>query len=165
MKAAFLKATDELIAAVTAHWREDFTVLRLHGDCHAGNILWRDGPMFVDLDDARNGPAIQDLWMLLNGDKAEQWMQLETIIEAYEEFSEFDTAEIGLIEPLRAMRLVYYLAWLMRRWADPAFPKISVVNRGRLLAATDGDFYRTGKSSTRTPFAINTYVLIGESRS
>ncbi|MCO1587964.1 stress response kinase SrkA, partial [Escherichia coli] len=88
LKAAFLKATDELIAAVTAHWREDFTVLRLHGDCHAGNILWRDGPMFVDLDDARNGPAIQDLWMLLNGDKAEQRMQLETIIEAYEEFSE-----------------------------------------------------------------------------
>lgn len=83
--------------------------------------------------------------MLLNGDKAEQRMQLETIIEAYEEFSEFDTAEIGLIEPLRAMRLVYYLAWLMRRWADPAFPKISVVNQGRLLAATDGDFYRTGK--------------------
>ena len=123
LKAAFLKATDELIAAVTAHWREDFTVLRLHGDCHAGNILWRDGPMFVDLDDARNGPAVQDLWMLLNGDKAEQRMQLETIIEAYEEFSEFDTAEIGLIEPLRAMRLVYYLAWLMRRWADPAFPK------------------------------------------
>ncbi|CSE75692.1 serine/threonine protein kinase [Shigella sonnei] len=72
---------------------------------------------------ARNGPAIQDLWMLLNGDKAEQRMQLETIIEAYEEFGEFDTAEIGLIEPLRAMRLVYYLAWLMRRWADPAFPK------------------------------------------
>ncbi|EPV4597668.1 stress response kinase SrkA, partial [Shigella sonnei] len=92
LKAAFLKATDELIAAVTAHWREDFTVLRLHGDCHAGNILWRDGPMFVDLDDARNGPAIQDLWMLLNGDKAEQRMQLETIIEAYEEFGEFDTA-------------------------------------------------------------------------
>lgn len=79
--------------------------------------------MFVDLDDARNGPAVQDLWMLLNGDKAEQRMQLETIIEAYEEFSEFDTAEIGLIEPLRAMRLVYYLARLMRRWADPAFPK------------------------------------------
>ncbi len=75
LKAAFLKATDELIAAVTAHWREDFTVLRLHGDCHAGNILWRDGPMFVDLDDARNGPGFQDLWMLLNGDKAEQRMQ------------------------------------------------------------------------------------------
>ncbi|MDU4169749.1 MAG: serine/threonine protein kinase [Citrobacter freundii] len=122
-KAAFLKATDALIAIVTERWHTRLTTLRLHGDCHAGNILWRDGPMFVDLDDARNGPAIQDLWMLLNGDKAEQRMQLETIIEAYEEFSEFDISEIGLIEPLRAMRLVYYLAWLIRRWADPAFPK------------------------------------------
>lgn len=96
--------------------------LRLHGDCHAGNILWRDGPLFVDLDDARTGPAIQDLWMLLNGDKAEQRMQLETIVEAYEEFSPFNSDEIALIEPLRAMRLVYYLAWLLRRWDDPAFP-------------------------------------------
>ncbi|POT54919.1 serine/threonine protein kinase [Citrobacter amalonaticus] len=122
-KAAFLKATDTLISAVTERWHTNYDGLRLHGDCHAGNILWRDGPLFVDLDDARNGPAIQDLWMLLNGDKAEQRMQLETIIEAYEEVSEFDTSEIGLIEPLRAMRLVYYLAWIMRRWADPAFPK------------------------------------------
>ena len=122
-KAAFLKATDTLIAAVTERWHTNFDRLRLHGDCHAGNILWREGPLFVDLDDSRNGPAIQDLWMLLNGDKAEQRMQLETIIEAYEEVSEFETSEIELIEPLRAMRLVYYLAWLMRRWDDPAFPK------------------------------------------
>jgi Ser/Thr protein kinase RdoA (MazF antagonist) len=122
-KAAFLKATDALIVAVTDRWHTNFDMLRLHGDCHAGNILWREGPLFVDLDDSRNGPAIQDLWMLLNGDKAEQRMQLETIIEAYEEVSEFETSEIELIEPLRAMRLVYYLAWLMRRWDDPAFPK------------------------------------------
>ena len=122
-KAAFLKATDALIVAVTDRWHMNFDMLRLHGDCHAGNILWREGPLFVDLDDSRNGPAIQDLWMLLNGDKAEQRMQLETIIEAYEEVSEFETSEIELIEPLRAMRLVYYLAWLMRRWDDPAFPK------------------------------------------
>ena len=122
-KEAFLQATDALIAAVTGRWHTNFTPLRLHGDCHAGNILWRDGPLFVDLDDSRNGPAIQDLWMLLNGDRAEQRMQLETIIEAYEEYSEFSMAEIGLMEPLRAMRLVYYLAWLMRRWDDPAFPK------------------------------------------
>lgn len=122
-KAAFLKATDTLIAAVTERWPTNFDSLRLHGDCHAGNILWREGPLFVDLDDSRNGPAIQDLWMLLNGDKAEQRMQLEMIIEAYEEVSEFETSEIELIEPLRAMRLVYYLAWLMRRWDDPAFPK------------------------------------------
>lgn len=122
-KAAFLKATDALIVAVTDRWHTNFDMLRLHGDCHAGNILWREGPLFVDLDDSRNGPAIQDLWMLLNGDKAEQRMQLETIIEAYEEVSEFETSEIELIEPLRSMRLVYYLAWLMRRWDDPAFPK------------------------------------------
>ena len=123
LKAAFLKATDSLIEAVIAHWHTRFDLLRLHGDCHAGNILWRDGPLFVDLDDARNGPAVQDLWMLLNGDKAERRMQLETIVEAYEEFSEFNTDEIALIEPLRAMRMVYYLAWLIRRWDDPAFPK------------------------------------------
>ena len=123
LKANFLKATDALINAVAMHWDGQAETLRLHGDCHAGNILWRDGPLFVDLDDARMGPAVQDLWMLLNGDKAEQRMQLETIIEAYEEFSPFDSDEIALIEPLRAMRFVYYLAWLIRRWDDPAFPK------------------------------------------
>ena len=123
LKATFLNATDSLIEAVMAHWHTRFEPLRLHGDCYAGNILWRDGPLFVDLDDARNGPAVQDLWMLLNGDKAERRMQLETIVEAYEEFSEFNTDEIALIEPLRAMRMVYYLAWLIRRWDDPAFPK------------------------------------------
>lgn len=123
LKEAFLSAVDKLIDAVMAQWHNRANVLRLHGDCHAGNILWRDGPMFVDLDDARNGPAVQDLWMLLHGDKAEQRMQLEMIVEAYEEFCEFDTAELALIEPLRAMRLVYYLAWLIRRWDDPAFPK------------------------------------------
>ncbi|WP_312952477.1 serine/threonine protein kinase [Superficieibacter sp.] len=121
-KDAFLETTDALIAAVNGQWHNRFTTIRLHGDCHAGNILWRDGPLFVDLDDARNGPAIQDLWMLLNGERSEQRMQLETIIEAYEEFSEFNTDELGLIEPLRAMRLIYYLAWLIRRWGDPAFP-------------------------------------------
>ncbi|MBE4966492.1 serine/threonine protein kinase [Enterobacter cloacae complex sp. P24RS] len=123
LKDKFLTATDKLIDAVNTCWRDDITALRLHGDCHAGNILWRDGPLFVDLDDARMGPAVQDLWMLLNGDKAEQRMQLETIIEAYEEFSPFNSDEIALIEPLRAMRFVYYLAWLIRRWEDPAFPR------------------------------------------
>ncbi len=123
LKEQFLAATDGLINAVIPRWDNNVQTLRLHGDCHAGNILWRDGPLFVDLDDARMGPAIQDLWMLLNGDKAEQRMQLETIIEAYEEFSSFDSDEIALIEPLRAMRFVYYLAWLIRRWDDPAFPR------------------------------------------
>lgn len=123
LKDAFLSAADALIDAVRVRWGENTETLRLHGDCHPGNILWRDGPLFVDLDDARNGPAVQDLWMLLNGDKAEQRMQLETIIEAYEEFTSFDMSELTLIEPLRAMRMVYYLAWLIRRWEDPAFPR------------------------------------------
>lgn len=141
LKANFLKATDALIAAVTECWDDQTDILRLHGDCHAGNILWRDGPLFVDLDDARMGPAIQDLWMLLNGDKAEQRMQLETIIEAYEEFSPFNSDEIALIEPLRAMRFVYYLAWLIRRWDDPRFLKLPMAYRGRLLAQPDNHLY------------------------
>jgi Ser/Thr protein kinase RdoA (MazF antagonist) len=122
LKAAFLQSVDALIAEVTARWDVDYRALRLHGDCHPGNILWRDGPLFVDLDDSRNGPAVQDIWMLLNGDKASQRLQLETIIEAYEEFSSFNTDELKRIEPLRAMRMVWYLAWIMRRWDDPAFP-------------------------------------------
>lgn len=119
----FLHATDDLITEITIQWPDNIDLLRLHGDCHPGNILWRDGPLFVDLDDARNGPAVQDLWMLLSGDKSEQRMQLETIIEAYEEFFSFNTKEIALIEPLRGMRIIYYLAWIMRRFEDPAFPK------------------------------------------
>ena len=97
--------------------------IRLHGDCHPGNILWRDGPTFVDLDDCRSGPAIQDLWMMLAGDQRQQHMQLETLIEAYEEFNPFDNKELALIEPLRAMRMVHYMAWLSKRWQDPAFPR------------------------------------------
>lgn len=136
LKKNFLKATDALIAEVKLHWHEDFQALRLHGDCHPGNILWRDGPLFVDLDDARNGPAIQDIWMLLNGDKTEQRMQLEMIVEAYEEFTPFESDEIALIEPLRAMRMVYYLAWIIRRWDDPAFPR-------NFPWLTDEDYWRT----------------------
>lgn len=99
------------------------THIRLHGDCHPGNILWRDGPMFVDLDDCRSGPAIQDLWMMLAGDMQEQQIQLDTLIEAYEEFNQFNRVELNLIEPLRALRMVHYMAWLSKRWKDPAFPR------------------------------------------
>ncbi|MBL4631749.1 MAG: serine/threonine protein kinase, partial [Paraglaciecola sp.] len=98
------------------------THIRLHGDCHPGNILWGDGPTFVDLDDCRNGPAIQDLWMMLSGDRQQQFIQMETLVEAYEEFCEFDNTQLTLIEPLRAMRMVHYMAWLSKRWQDPAFP-------------------------------------------
>jgi Ser/Thr protein kinase RdoA (MazF antagonist) len=97
--------------------------IRLHGDCHPGNILWRDGPTFVDLDDCRSGPAIQDLWMMLSGDRQQQFIQMDTLVEAYEEFCDFDPSELILIEPLRAMRMVHYMAWLARRWQDPAFPQ------------------------------------------
>lgn len=97
--------------------------IRLHGDCHPSNILWRDGPCFVDLDDCRQGPAMQDLWLLLNGDRQQQLLQLDTIVGAYEEFADFDHAQLALIEPLRAMRMVHYMAWLTQRWQDPAFPQ------------------------------------------
>jgi Ser/Thr protein kinase RdoA (MazF antagonist) len=97
--------------------------IRLHGDCHPGNILWRDGPTFVDLDDCRNGPAIQDLWMMLSGDRQQQTLQLDTLIKAYQEFAEFDKEQLKLIEPLRAIRMVHYMAWLNKRWQDPAFPQ------------------------------------------
>ncbi|QFU24722.1 serine/threonine protein kinase [Shewanella eurypsychrophilus] len=97
--------------------------IRLHGDLHPGNILWTpDGPGFVDLDDARTGPAIQDLWMMITGDSSQRQLQLEILLEAYEEFCEFDAKELKLIEPLRAMRMLHYNAWLSRRWDDPAFP-------------------------------------------
>jgi Ser/Thr protein kinase RdoA (MazF antagonist) len=99
------------------------STLRLHGDCHPGNILWTpNGPHFVDLDDCCTGPAVQDLWMLLSGSQDEMASQLMTLLEGYETFSVFDYAEIQLIEALRGLRLIHYCAWLARRWHDPAFP-------------------------------------------
>jgi Ser/Thr protein kinase RdoA (MazF antagonist) len=97
--------------------------IRLHGDCHVGNILWTDqGPHFVDLDDARMGPAAQDVWMLLAGDRATATRQLKALLDGYERFRDFDRAELSLIEPLRTLRLIHYAAWIGRRWEDPAFP-------------------------------------------
>ena len=105
------------------------TQIRLHGDCHPGNILWtpldewgRGGPHFVDLDDARMGPAVQDLWMLLSGDRRQRTHQLGALIDGYEQFRSFDRRELALIEPLRTLRLIHYSAWLARRWQDPIFP-------------------------------------------
>jgi Ser/Thr protein kinase RdoA (MazF antagonist) len=97
--------------------------LRLHGDCHGGNILWTDdGPHFVDFDDACNGPAIQDLWMLLSGDRVAMQSQLSAVLLGYEDFASFDPRELRLVEPLRTLRLIHYAAWIARRWHDPAFP-------------------------------------------
>ncbi len=97
--------------------------LRLHGDCHAGNLLWTDaGPHFVDFDDSRMGPAVQDLWMLLSGDRQEMSVGLGQVLAGYEDFRDFDLRELHLIEALRTLRLLHYSAWIARRWEDPAFP-------------------------------------------
>ncbi len=105
----------------------DYAALRLHGDCHAGNVLWTEegemrGPHFVDFDDSRMGPAVQDLWMLLSGDRASQTRQLADVLAGYEDFREFDARELHLVEALRTLRLIHHSAWLARRWEDPAFP-------------------------------------------
>lgn len=98
-------------------------ILRLHGDCHRGNLLWSDaGPHFVDFDDARSGPAVQDLWMLLSGDRQAMALQLDAVLDGYRDFADFDLRELHLIEALRTLRLIHYAAWLARRWDDPAFP-------------------------------------------
>ena len=102
-------------------------LIRLHGDCHPGNILWtptdhaNGGPHFVDLDDARMGPAIQDLWMLISGDRKQQTFQLSVLLDGYEQMRELNRSELALIEPLRTLRLIHYSAWLARRRDDPAF--------------------------------------------
>ncbi len=98
-------------------------LLRLHGDCYAGNVLWdEEGPHFVDFDDSRMGPAMQDLWMLLSGEREEMTRQLVCILDGYGDFHDFDRRELHLIEALRTLRLIHYSAWIARRWHDPAFP-------------------------------------------
>ncbi|REL31457.1 serine/threonine protein kinase [Thalassotalea euphylliae] len=121
---AFFTVLDQVIQLALSQYQPKSSI-RLHGDCHAGNILWRDvqGPHFVDLDDCRQGPAIQDLWMMLSGDRSQQLLQLDTMLSGYEEFFSFDARELVLIESLRTMRLVNYIAWLSKRWQDPAFPR------------------------------------------
>ncbi len=122
----YADVTDELLQEVEARaegWR-GATLGRILGDCHRGNILWTDqGPHFVDLDDCLTGPAIQDLWMLLAGGQEEMRTGLHDLLEGYEQFLPFDRGEIALIEPLRALRMIHYSAWLARRWHDPAFPQ------------------------------------------
>lgn len=101
-----------------------YSTMRLHGDCHRGNVLWTDrGPHFVDLDDCCNGPAIQDLWMLLSGERSEMTVQMIDLLEGYGEFASLDMAEMNLIEALRTLRMMHYASWLARRWNDPAFPQ------------------------------------------
>jgi Ser/Thr protein kinase RdoA (MazF antagonist) len=126
MRTQWLEAVNRAIDAITAAFDAvpDLRLLRLHGDCHPGNILWTpdQGPHFVDLDDAANGPAVQDLWMLLSGDDLARRQQLACVLEGYETFCDFDRRELRLIEALRTMRMVHHSAWLAKRWDDPAFP-------------------------------------------
>ena len=134
---AWSDAVDAALQAIARHpavagvAQKDIRILRLHGDCHPGNILWTPadaaasagpGPHFVDLDDARMGPAVQDLWMLLSGDRQQRTRQLAMLVDGYEQLREFNREELALIEPLRTLRLIHYSAWLARRWSDPTFP-------------------------------------------
>jgi Ser/Thr protein kinase RdoA (MazF antagonist) len=121
---ACLDALTHIRAALAEAAQAGVRHLRLHGDCHPGNILWTPGagPHFVDLDDARTGPAVQDLWMLVSGERAQRQRQLGALLDGYEQLRDFDRNELALIEPLRTLRLIHYSAWLARRWDDPAFP-------------------------------------------
>jgi Ser/Thr protein kinase RdoA (MazF antagonist) len=126
IETAYRTLTRDLLQQVTEMFGNagNTETIRLHGDCHPGNILWTEqGPHFVDLDDCRSGPAIQDLWMLISGDRQDMQMQLIDILEGYLQFREFDHRELQLIEPLRTLRIIHYAAWLARRWDDPAFPQ------------------------------------------
>lgn len=125
LEPAYASLVEDVLAAVEQCFAETpYRALRLHGDCHPGNVLWTDaGPHFVDLDDCQTGPAIQDLWMLLSGDEQERARQLRDLLDGYRDFQDLDFGEIGLIEPLRTLRMMHYAAWLARRWDDPAFPR------------------------------------------
>ena len=120
---AWKAVTEQALSLIDEAFKFSVKSIRLHGDCHPGNILWTDqGPHFVDLDDARMGPAIQDLWMLLSGDRAAMTRQLSDVERGYRDFMQLDRGELQLVEPLRTLRLLNYSAWIARRWDDPAFP-------------------------------------------
>lgn len=121
---AYQSLTEQLLleAALCYERAGDISLIRSHGDCHPSNILWTDdGPHIVDFDDARMAPAVQDLWMFLSGDRADQTASLDAILEGYTEFCTFDARQLHLIEALRTLRLIHYYGWLAKRWEDPAF--------------------------------------------
>ena len=125
LEQAYQTLVDDLLKAIQAAFDRcgHYQSIRLHGDCHRSNVLWTDdGPHFVDLDDCCNGPAIQDLWMLLSGERQEMTEQLCDLLEGYEEFATLELNELHLIEALRSLRMMHYAAWLAKRWSDPAFP-------------------------------------------
>lgn len=125
LEAAYRSVAEDVLQRVEMRFEESQGVrnIRLHGDCHRGNVLWTDeGPHFVDFDDSRMGPAVQDLWMMLSGDREMMQVQLSAILDGYQQFADFNFVELNLIESLRSLRLMHYSAWIARRWHDPAFP-------------------------------------------
>lgn len=124
LRAPYQNLIDALMPLLTLHLASvNYQPIRLHGDCHPGNILWHDsGPNFVDFDDSRMGPAAQDLWMLLSGEDEDRRRQLDILLDGYFQFHDFNMAETKLIETLRCMRIIHYSGWLAQRWTDPAFP-------------------------------------------
>lgn len=125
LRPAYETLSRDLIEKIEARFMGHGRVntLRIHGDCHPGNVLWKDEtPNFVDFDDTMTGPAIQDLWMMLSGDRDQRQAQLLELVEGYNEFHDFRASELELVESLRTLRLMHYSAWLARRWEDPAFP-------------------------------------------
>jgi Ser/Thr protein kinase RdoA (MazF antagonist) len=126
LRATYQSVVEDVLARVERAYERAGRVssIRLHGDCHSGNILWTgEGPHFVDLDDACMGPAVQDVWMWLAGERGTMQAQLAAVIEGYREFYDFDPAELWLVEALRTLRLIHYSGWLAQRWDDPAFPQ------------------------------------------
>jgi len=126
LRESFFAITAYLFPPIEAAFRaaDDAAWIRLHGDCHLGNILWTDtGPHLVDFDVCLTGPAVQDLWMLLSGEREEMQIQLADVLSGYTEFMDFNSAELRLVEPLRTLRMLRYMAWLAERWDDPAFPR------------------------------------------
>jgi Ser/Thr protein kinase RdoA (MazF antagonist) len=122
---AYDSLSQDLLSRIDVRMREhgEIHTLRIHGDCHPGNVLWKGGiPNFVDFDDTMTGPAIQDLWMMLSGERDQRQAQLLELAEGYNEFHDFRPSELVLVESLRTLRLMHYAAWLARRWKDPAFP-------------------------------------------
>ncbi|WP_226664540.1 serine/threonine protein kinase [Microbulbifer aggregans] len=120
---AYETVSAHVLEKIAPVFERQWPTLRLHGDCHSGNFLWRDDtPWFVDLDDCMQGPAIQDIWMLISGNRAEQTAYLDAVVEGYETFYPFDPQQLQLVEPLRCLRQMHHAAWLARRWQDPAFP-------------------------------------------
>lgn len=123
---AYEAITADLLTVIRQRFDEVVSIeaIRIHGDCHRGNVLWTDdGPHFVDLDDCMSGPAVQDLWLFLSGSREEMAQQLADLLEGYSQFKTFDARELHLIESLRTLRMLHYSAWIARRWPDPAFPR------------------------------------------